>query len=275
MFATVARNEEPYIAEWIAFHLLQGVTSFLIFDNGSDDNTPAIAQRFGDAFDVRVIPWPTQDGTFFLSVQKEAFAAALNVARGGMFDWIMFTDPDEFTFGENGTTVAECLADIPEEIGALAIKRYEFGSNYRRAKPSKGLVIENFARSVSDEFARSPGFIKTFSRPHAVLGMQDTPHSVTVANGFRYGYPDGAEVTHNEERHGLVENTRIGKIIQHHYITKSLAEFYTKRARYVGKTRKIEDSFYWNREVACNAVARPTLVGLGERVRQKMAEVGL
>ncbi len=275
MLATVARNEEDYIAEWLAFHLLQGVSSFLIFDNGSDDATPALALRYSGKYNVRVVPWPTQDGANFIPVQEAAYAKALDIPRSMHFGWLMFTDIDEFTFGENGSTLPEKLTSISEDIGAVMIKPYEFGSNYRHDKPSHGLVIENFRRSVSDKFACSPGFIKTIGRPHAVAGMQDTPHSVRLVGEFRDGYPDGSAVKHNDQRHGIVENPKIGGIIQHHYITKSWGEFLAKRARYSGKSRKIDDSFYLNRQAVYNVAERPTLVSLGDRIRAIMATVGL
>lgn len=61
--------------------------------------------------------------------------------------------------------------------------------------------------------------------------------------------------------------------MQHHYITKSFAEFNAKRARYVGKTRHIADSYFVNREAVCNAVDRPTLVPMAEAVNYLIADV--
>lgn len=275
MFATVARNEDAYIAEWLAFHIILGVNAFVVFDNDSDDTTSAIARRFGAQYGVRVVPWPTPPGSHFTHYQEAAYSRALSMATDEGIDWLMFTDIDEFTYGENGSTLPERLALVPPDIGAVAVKPYEFGSNYRRDKPSKGLVIENFRRSVPDDFAHTRGYIKTIGRPQSVLGMHDTPHAVLLKPGARYGYPDGSPVEQDSERPGIVNNPKIGGIIQHHYSTKSWAEFRLKQDRFVGKTRRIDDTFFLNREAVCNAVDRPSLVPMAERVRQKMAEMGL
>lgn len=259
MMATVARNEGAYIAEWFAFHLLRGVDTILLFDNESDDDTVAIARRYAVHHDVRIIHWPTPQGAHFPSFQEAAYTRAHAIALQERMDWLLFSDVDEFTFGEGDTTLAERLALLPADVGAVAVKPYDFGSNFRRDRPSRGLVIGNFLRSVNDEFAKTPGFVKSFARPQMTLGMRDTPHAVLLMQNARYVYPDGTAVEHDEKRFGLVTNPSLGGIVQHHYITKSWEEFIFKRNRYVGKSRKIDDSFFINREQVCNAVERPTL----------------
>ena len=44
--AAIAKNEGPYIKEWIEFYVKQGVTHFLIYDNDSTDNLEDILQPF-------------------------------------------------------------------------------------------------------------------------------------------------------------------------------------------------------------------------------------
>jgi hypothetical protein len=43
---TIVRNEARYMKEWIENHLLEGVTMFFIYDNGSTDNLREILKPF-------------------------------------------------------------------------------------------------------------------------------------------------------------------------------------------------------------------------------------
>src|SRR6266511_109912 len=101
MLATVARNEDFYIAEWFAFHILIGIDAFVIFDNDSDDATADIARRFGPKYNIRVIPWPTPSGSHFIPFQEAAYSQALSMATDEGMDWLLFADIDEFTFSEH------------------------------------------------------------------------------------------------------------------------------------------------------------------------------
>lgn len=40
----IAKNEAPYIKEWLDFHLKQGVSHFIIYDNESTDNFQEVLQ---------------------------------------------------------------------------------------------------------------------------------------------------------------------------------------------------------------------------------------
>ncbi len=45
----IAKNEAPYLEEWINFHFKQGVSHFFIYDNDSTDNTYEILKPFVDS----------------------------------------------------------------------------------------------------------------------------------------------------------------------------------------------------------------------------------
>jgi hypothetical protein len=50
----IVRDEGPYLAEWVAFHRLQGFDRFLIYDNESSDDGPELAESLG----CEVLSWP-------------------------------------------------------------------------------------------------------------------------------------------------------------------------------------------------------------------------
>ena len=87
----IVRNEARDIAEWIAFHALVGFDTQIIFDNRSDDATPAIIQAAGRLHDIRFHSWPNSTP----QSQVSAYDAACEAYRLE-FDWIAFVDSDEF-----------------------------------------------------------------------------------------------------------------------------------------------------------------------------------
>lgn len=55
---TIAKNEAPYIKEWLDYHLLAGVNHFYIYDNDSSDNQKEVLQPYVDAGIVTYIFYP-------------------------------------------------------------------------------------------------------------------------------------------------------------------------------------------------------------------------
>ena len=45
-FVLIAKNEASYIKEWLDFHIKQGVTNFIIYDNESTDNFREVLQPY-------------------------------------------------------------------------------------------------------------------------------------------------------------------------------------------------------------------------------------
>ena len=53
----MVKDEEPYLAEFLAFHALMGVSHFRVYDNGSTDGTLALLARLSMHYDIAVLPW--------------------------------------------------------------------------------------------------------------------------------------------------------------------------------------------------------------------------
>lgn len=95
-FVLIAKNEAPYIEEWINFHLKQGVSKFIIYDNESTDNLREVLRPY------------IEKGIVFYELlrskrrQNDAYNIALNKYRKN-FKYIGFFDADEFVFVRNNT----------------------------------------------------------------------------------------------------------------------------------------------------------------------------
>ena len=90
-FVLIAKNEALYIKEWLDFHIKQGVSQFIIYDNESTDNFHEILTPYIEA------------GTVIYSIikgivrQKDVYNMALTQYRH-KFKYMGFIDVDEFVF---------------------------------------------------------------------------------------------------------------------------------------------------------------------------------
>ena len=95
-FVLIAKNEAPYIEEWINFHHKQGVSHFIIYDNESEDNLREVLKPYIDSGLV----------TYHALTGKARQFDAYNLAvldYGRKFKYMAFIDADEFVFVRNNT----------------------------------------------------------------------------------------------------------------------------------------------------------------------------
>ncbi len=131
-----ARDEGPYLLEWIAYHRVLGIRAFLIADNGGEDNTSELLQDLHERGIIYRFDWR---GRQFMQMPyyHQAFAAA----KMAQLDGVFILDLDEFLRPEYGDTVSLIAArwlDDPT-IGAVAINWAVYGSS-GRDEPGHGLV---------------------------------------------------------------------------------------------------------------------------------------
>ena len=56
----IAKNEARHIAEWARFHHRAGVSHFVVYDNGSSDETQAELRAALPAEALTLVPWAQQ-----------------------------------------------------------------------------------------------------------------------------------------------------------------------------------------------------------------------
>ena len=93
-FVLIAKNEAPYIEEWLNFHHKQGVTHFIIFDNESTDNFHEVLKPY---IDSGLVTYHTIKGK---KRQLDAYNMAVH-DYGHKFKYMGFIDTDEFVFIRN------------------------------------------------------------------------------------------------------------------------------------------------------------------------------
>jgi hypothetical protein len=219
----IARNEAPYLKEWLAFQRLVGVEHVYLYDNASEDETAAVLAPHADF--VTYIPW----GNFVAgpSVQSLAFAHAL-CTFGARWRWVAVIDIDEFLFPAQGDSLAAVLRDY-EDLPAVSVPWHVFTHSGRMRRPD-GLVIESYTeRAAFPPEDRALFKWKSIVNPARVVAV-DGPHLFVFDEGTEIGGYD-------EDRNPILRaNERIWDVSArrfrlNHYFTKSEEEFETKLER--------------------------------------------
>ena len=158
VLTTMAKDEGPYLLEWVAYHHLLGFTDILFLTNdctdGTDDMLDALA-GLGLLSRVDNAAWrekPPQPRGIARIGNHPLFVAA---------DWHMLIDLDEFLQIKTGDGTVDGLIDVIKENDATAMPvtwRF-FGSN-GHARYEDDFVTTRFTSAASDHFTKGYG-VKT------------------------------------------------------------------------------------------------------------------
>ena len=227
----IMKNEEPYVKEWLDYHLLAGVDHFYIYDNDSTTDFKKILQPYIDAGIVTYI--------FFGGKcrQIEAYIDAAKKFRH-FCRYMAFIDADEFIFPKSKSTIVEVVNEIfsvHTDAAGLAVNIHAYGSNgMDKADYSVG-VLERFTRRAGNDFTPdiswAPGLksgsaaVKTIANPRKIKFFTQ-PHAPT--------YFDGCSAIN--ENGNLVQSfssfpVSTEKIVMNHYHSKSREEYEKKVQR--------------------------------------------
>jgi len=154
------KDEAAIIAEWIAHHAEIGVDHFIIYDNMSTDETASILAQCSAVFPMTVIRWNIQSKF----AQQEAYEHCIQSFRL-VFDWISFTDADEFIVPVRDRSISALLRRL-DNASAVACNWAMFGSSGHVAAPPS-LTVEAFKRRAPDDFPPNR-HVKMIVRPHLV-----------------------------------------------------------------------------------------------------------
>jgi hypothetical protein len=173
----IVRNEARDIAEWIAFHVMIGFDTQIIFDNQSTDETAAIIKAAAGLHDIRYHFWPNASQ----KSQVLAYEAACQAYKLE-FDWIAFIDSDEFIIPTDDIPINQFLARF-EGFSGVALHWAIFGANGHVDFPQGG-VLESFTRRAEVDFFPAR-HVKCIIRP-AFAGSCLNPHCFEL-RGDRFG----------------------------------------------------------------------------------------
>lgn len=191
----VAKNERPYMVDWIAFHRAVGFGRFFIYNDNSADGTGELLNQLAR---VGVI-----DGT------ESARQSTLDKGQGYIYslvtgaippdkvepferqrqladcEWVAALDLDEFMFPMRDPSIGSFMAKVPASANSMAVNWMLYGAD-GNAFYDPLPVWRRFRRrhTESSKFSR---VAKTLSRPSAKYpwwgphstAPRESPHYVT------------------------------------------------------------------------------------------------
>lgn len=150
------KNEADYIEEWIRFHLAVGVSHFVLYDDGSTDDTANICRSIVGPDQLTIMPWISRmfdaESDTILNGQTIAFAHAI-LNFGSRFARMAFIDVDEFLLPKTGTTLQQALA-ATNDFPNVSLPWHMFGPSGLDRKPD-GPIALNYTQRARDPLSRA------------------------------------------------------------------------------------------------------------------------
>jgi hypothetical protein len=144
--ASIQRNRNPWIVEWLAFHLLVGFDRFFIYCHKCDDGMEQTLRKLARHIAIDVYAIASDD-----KPQLAAYQHAWNTHNAEV-DWMAFIDGDEFLFPVRHAHMADALAPYAAQpLSALGVYWVCYGSNGHLDEPA-GLILENYPRHSAPDF---------------------------------------------------------------------------------------------------------------------------
>jgi hypothetical protein len=133
---SMQRNEQKFIVEWLAYHMVVGVDKFIIYNHMSDDQTEEIYKKLANHYDIDVYRMTGH------RVHYQIMQHALDNYRKD-FDWVLSIDMDEFYLPISADNIKDVLAPYTEDSSsALGAYWVFFGSNGHITDPD--LVLPSY-----------------------------------------------------------------------------------------------------------------------------------
>lgn len=217
----IVKNEHPFILEWLAYHRCLDIHRFYIADNISTDGTSELLIALEEIGIIKRYSYPTEIG---VAPQIMAYNSLLTAAED---KWLAFIDADEFitpnNYEEGLIELVKLLDD--DKVSAIALNWSVYGSSCSII-PENALVIERLTRRANKDHPVNQHY-KSIVRRRDTLSAGKTPHDFVLHKGKSYIKTSGAPELNS---HGLSEAVDWGKARINHYVIKSQAEFFTKKA---------------------------------------------
>lgn len=220
----MARNEAPYLLEWIAYHRLLGFGQITIYDNCSNDASAKILRSLSKAGVINAVFWDNRR-------RKQARAYEHAARRLQPFvEWCLFADLDEFLVLDPGLQLEDLTPSDPDVVAVLICWRM-FGSAGKRNRDTR-LVMERF----TDAAPGNSRVVKSLVRIRNLRRM--TVHMPRVGDGGRMVDVKGCTV--KTLRSNSIESATTSRARLNHYKNRSWEEFQCKRERGIGSAREGE-----------------------------------
>ena len=207
--STCIKNEQPYLKEWLDYHLGLGFDHIYLFEDfGSESHADIVA----DYEEVELLPMEVVlcEEDHIEGRQMKSVRYSLRYFKE--YDWIAFIDLDEFIRLDDGLTLHSFL-EMYEDYSAVYLSWRMFGACGHIVKP-QGSVQESYTTpELGVDFSK---FLGSRWLHKSIANMRKNPYAEnihTIANGINM---DGGA----EGCTGIYHTAWID-----HYFTKSWEEW--------------------------------------------------
>jgi len=167
----IAKNEHPFICEWIDHHILIGAEKIIIFDNNSD---PPLRIFLREYIENKIVSVHEINGK---EQQIPAYYNCLS-KYASEFKWIAFIDVDEFLIPKISDDIRMILTDY-EDYGGLGVHWVEFGSSGHIIRP-KAFQMKSYVYRFPLDYPKNL-HIKSIVQPGKVY-IPNNPHRFIYKN---------------------------------------------------------------------------------------------
>lgn len=179
--ASIQRDRNPWIVEWLAFHMLVGFERFYVYAHKTRDGMTETLLRLARYYPIQVHALEDDDRP-----QLRAYQHAHDT-YGREVDWMAYLDGDEFLHAPNHPRVTDALAQLDDRPwSAVAAYWMHHGSNGHVDEPG-GLIVEQYPRHAREDFEinRHVKSIVRTAEPVQVRGSHvfDTPRGTFDTRG--------------------------------------------------------------------------------------------
>ncbi len=235
----VAKDEGPYLIEWVAYYRILGFDEISVYNNYSTDSSNDILNALDKAGYINHIIWRQSDDE---SPQVSAYRHAIKNCKA---EWIFFIDTDEFLLLHKHSNVNSFLREFDNrpEVGTISCNWRIFGDSGLVTNDGRP-VIERFTMAATDDFVVNR-HLKSFSRVK-MLGPMLHMH-VCETTGLQV-HPNGEPLIMKDW--GLSEFAELSVAQVNHYYTKTAQEYQAKKARGQGGAPESdpERKYWYNQE---------------------------
>lgn len=210
----IAKDEDPFLKEWLAYHALLGVEHFYLYDNLSAAPIRTTLGAFADngMVTIRRVPGTRMQ----LPVYDDCLASF-----GPQCRWIGFLDIDEFACPMRDNDLRVVLSEF-EPYGGLAATWHLLNSSGHLKRP-EGPVLKNY----TEAFAAQESYqIKSFVQPARTVQAL-SPHNFRYKPGWFCANEDHLPVSPG--MHCTFSKGRLLRI--NHYFMRSQQDFEEKLRR--------------------------------------------
>ena len=206
----IAKDEDPYLREWVSYHLAIGFEHIILYDNNSKNKIKDILKDYVATNLVTVYDLPLTEHQ-----QLSAYVNCIKVWKN-LVHWIAFIDIDEFIVPLTTHDIRDFLDDYID-YAVVGVHWNIFSSNGYLRK-SSGSVIKKFRKSLGLN-----EHIKSIVQPKKVIKPL-SPHHFQYTDSFCVNEDFVCIPSH-------CSYPIANKIVLNHYYFKSQQEFEEKIAR--------------------------------------------